>query len=120
MPTGIGEIAARMYLDGKEVAMRGEAALVGARRVSANGYHYIKTETGWRLTHHLVAEKKLGRPLHTDERVIFKNLNRDDLSPENIDVRKKYKQNPNVRKAQLRARIADLQAELAELEQADG
>ena len=120
MPVGIGEIAARMYLDGKEVAMRGEAALVGARRVSANGYHYIKTETGWRLTHHLVAEKNLGRPLREDERVIFDNGNRDDLSPENIIVRKKYKASIGRRAAQLRARITDLQAELKELEEADG
>jgi hypothetical protein len=100
--------------------VRGEIALVGARRVSANGYHYIKTETGWRLTHHLVAEKKLGRQLHEDERVTFENGNRNDLSPENIVVKKKYKVNPQRRAAQLRARILDLEAELAELEQANG
>jgi len=96
--------------------MRGEAAEVGARRVADNGYHYIKTENGWRLVHHIVAEKQLGRPLHDDERVVFLNKNRNDLTPSNIAVKKKNKINPRRRAAQLRARITELQGELAEVE----
>jgi hypothetical protein len=94
---------------------RGTAAEVGAVRISANGYHYTKTaDQGWRLTHHIVAEEKLGRPLREDERVHFIGK-KTDLSPGNIKVVEKGTGSIRRRKAQLEARIAELQGELDEI-----
>lgn len=50
----------------------GKKAADGATRLAPNGYHYTKVNGKWRLTHHLTAEKSLGRPLRSDERVLFK------------------------------------------------
>lgn len=95
---------------------RGQLAQEGATRVSANGYHYTKVGNKWRLTHHLVAEKKLGRSLREDERVSFKNpKNKLDLSPENIVVTEKGQGSIRRRKAQIEARLSELQAELDEI-----
>lgn len=60
---------------------------VGAVTLNANGYSSTKTSTGWRLTHHIIAEESLGRPLDTKvERCIFKDGDRTNLSPDNIAV----------------------------------
>jgi len=66
--------------------MKGSRAMLGDENVSANGYRYVKTSTGWRLKHHLVAEETLGRPLSPDERVSFKDRNRENFDPKNIIV----------------------------------
>ena len=96
---------------------RGKQAEVGTTRVSANGYHYTKTETGWRLTHHLEAEKMLGRPLRADERVSFKDPKKKmDFSSRNLVVTEKGSSSLRRRKAQIEARIEELQAELHEIE----
>lgn len=91
---------------------RGKAAGVGDTRTAKNGYHYTKTESGWRLTHHLTAEKMLGRPLKDNEIVQFKGskLNYDD--PDNIRIIVKRTSSLRKRKAQLEAKIEELQAEL--------
>jgi hypothetical protein len=100
---------------------RGQNAEVGATRVAQNGYHYTKVADrgdktpGWRLTHHLVAEKNLGRPLRADERVSFKNGKKNDLSPKNIVVSEKGKTSLRRRLAHLEARISELQAERDEI-----
>jgi len=95
---------------------RGKAVEVGSTRVSANGYHYTKTEGGWRLTHHIVAEREiLGRELRESERVEFVK-DRTDLSADNIRVTIQGRGSMRRRKAQLEARIAELRAELAEVE----
>lgn len=95
---------------------RGKVVDVGSTRVSQNGYHYTKVEedgkTRWKLTSHIVAEKKLGRRLREDERVTFRNGKKSDLSPDNIVVQEKGTGSIRRRKAQLEARIAELQAEL--------
>lgn len=97
---------------------RGKQAEPGATTVSQNGYHYTKVEDkgngkpGWRLTHHLKAEEKLGRPLRNDERVSFKNGNKRDLSLKNIEVKEKGQGSLRRRKAAIEARIEELQAEL--------
>lgn len=99
---------------------RGAAANVGATRVSANGYHYTKAvdpsdgKEKWRLTHHIIAEQKLGRPLREDERVHFVGK-KSDLSPDNIKVVEKGRSSLRRRKAQIEARIQELQAELEEI-----
>ena len=85
--------------------------------VSKNGYHYTKHEGRWRLTHHLVAEKKLGRPLREDERISFLNGNKRDLHPDNLLVTVKGKASIRQRIARLEARISELQGELDQLHQ---
>jgi hypothetical protein len=66
--------------------MRGKASSIGDTRVSLNGYHYTRTETGWQLTHRLVAEEKLGRPLRENERIRFVDNDRTNLDSDNIVV----------------------------------
>lgn len=93
---------------------RGKAAEVGATRVSQNGYHYTKTEKdGWRLTHHLTAEKMLGRPLRDDEMVKIQNKKEPyDNGGGNIEVIIKRTSSLRKRKAVLEAKIAEAQGEL--------
>lgn len=99
---------------------RGKAVDVGTTRVAQNGYHYTKVATPngkgqWRLTHHIIAEKKIGRTIREDERVVFVNGKKSDLRPENVEVREKGRGSIQRRKAQIEARIEELQAELDEI-----
>jgi hypothetical protein len=94
---------------------RGTTSEIGEERTSANGYRYVRTEDGWRFKHHIIAEKKLGRALNADERVIFKDKDRKNLKPENIEVVLQGTSSLRQKKARLEARIAELQAELAEV-----
>lgn len=96
---------------------RGKKANVGDERVAPNGYAYIRTETGWRLKHHVIAEEQLGRPLRVDERVVFHDGDRKNLKPSNIRVMLKGKASLRRRKAQLEARIEELKAELDDINQ---
>lgn len=91
---------------------RGKTAQVGATRISKNGYHNTKTETGWRLTHHLTAEKKLGRPLEENEIVQFVGSKTKPYDVNNVRVIIKRTSSLRKRKAQLEVRIAELQEEL--------
>lgn len=99
--------------------MRGELAPIGSTRVSANGYHYTKTgqPSDWRLTHHIIAEQKLGRPLNGNERVIFGDKGKTCLEPANIKVVPKGKGSLRRRIANIEARISELEAQKAELEE---
>ena len=65
---------------------RGQKASNGDTRVAPNGYHYTKTADVWRLTHHLVAEEKLGRSLLKAERCFFIDGDKQNLEPKNIRV----------------------------------
>lgn len=65
---------------------KGKKSEIGDENVAANGYHYVKTSTGWRLKHHLVAEQVLKRPLEDNERVSFRDSDRDNFAPDNIVV----------------------------------
>lgn len=98
--------------------MRGQTAELGAKRIAQNGYEYTKVEVNgksqWRLSHHLVAEEMLGRPLREDERVSFIGSRRN-LDPENIRVTLKGQTSVSKRLAQVEARIAELEAERDEL-----
>lgn len=87
---------------------RGQASKVGDVNIAHNGYHYTRCESGWRLTHHLIAESTLGRPIEPDETVSFADNDRTNLSPDNILVTK--------RKTSLRGRIATIEAKIMELE----
>lgn len=95
---------------------RGKAAELGETRTAANGYNYTKVEDrGWVLTHHLTAEKKLGRRLEADEQVRFadKKYKFDPTNPDGIIIIKKRKSSLRRRKAQLEMRIDELQGQLA-------
>jgi hypothetical protein len=98
---------------------RGRNAHEGDTMISQNGYHYTRTATKWRLTHHLVAEKKLGRPIAPDEQVYFVDKNRKNFDPANIEVRIKYTR-PTKREGQLWARIVPLVDEYIELKGEEG
>ena len=95
---------------------RGTKATVGATIVSQNGYHYTRCDTGWVPTHRLVAEQKLGRPLAENERVTFKDGDRTNLDPGNIVVSTKRTASIRRQIARTKARIKDLQAQVAILE----
>lgn len=94
---------------------RGQSSKVGDTRVSPNGYHYTKCANAWRLTHHILMEKKLGRSLKKDERVVFIDRKRSNLSPDNLKVQVKGEASVARQRARLTARINELQAQLSEL-----
>ena len=94
---------------------RGRASRIGDTRVSPNGYHYTRTAKGWELTHRLIAEETLGRPLADNERVKFKDNDRTNLYRDNIEVYVVKEQSKKKRIAVLEHRIQELQAELEDL-----
>ncbi len=105
-----------LYLENGVVVPRGQAAEDGATNVAPNGYHYTKQNGKWRLTHHITAEAALGRPIREDERVEFiDKSNKDPKDVDNIRVVKKSKGTTARKRAQLEARIMELQAQLEEL-----
>jgi hypothetical protein len=96
---------------------RGRNAEIGDKSTAANGYHYVRCASGWRLEHHVIAEETLGRAIDTGtDRVIFKDGDRDNLNPTNIIVKDKGVTSNKTRKARLKARIAELQAEYDAME----
>jgi hypothetical protein len=96
--------------------MKGVSAEIGDTRVAQNGYHYTRTKLGWELTHRIIAADKLGRALTEDERAVFNDGNRRNLSPDNIQVVVKKRGTKAARRTALVARIEQLQIELAELD----
>jgi hypothetical protein len=94
--------------------MRGKTVEDGATRVAANGYHYTKQNGKWRLTHHITAERKLGRPLKESERVHFTEPKgkRDPYDERYIKVVVQGTSSTRKRKAQIEARLDELIAEL--------
>lgn len=100
--------------------VRGRKAKVGDTRVAPNGYHYTRTPNGWELTHRIVAEQKLGRPLRDDERVRFVDGDRSNYEdPDNLDIYEVRKGSAAKRRARLEARKEAIEAELAELENSE-
>lgn len=89
---------------------RGRPSKDGDTNVSANGYHYTKIGGKFRLTHHIIAERALGRPIASDETVSFGDGDRTNLDPSNIVVSKR-KTSINGKIAALNARILELTAE---------
>jgi hypothetical protein len=66
-------------------------------------------------THRLVAEQKLGRALGRDEYTSFVDGNKENLSPDNIIVKKRGQASDRQRYNSLVARVTDLYDELHEL-----
>lgn len=94
---------------------RGKNAEVGDTYVSANGYHYTRAKSGYRLTHHLLAEEILGRELRSNEMVRFKDKDKTNLKKSNIQIIEKGSASLRRRRAVLEARIDELKAELEEI-----
>lgn len=83
--------------------------------VNKNGYHHTKTEEGWRLTHHIIAERSLGRALKTGESVRFIDGDRANLDPKNLVVIVRGSGSLRGQIARLDERIRELQAQREEL-----
>jgi hypothetical protein len=96
---------------------RGKPSKVGDTKISPNRYHYTRTENGWELTGRKIGAEKLGRALKNTERIRFLDGNQLNLDPSNIEVRE-VRTTPGAKRARLEARIEELQAQLAELEEA--
>jgi hypothetical protein len=96
--------------------MRGRRSNPGDTRVAPNGYHNTYTaDGGWRLTHHILIEMKLGRALKADERVEFIDKDRTNLEADNLRVVVKGASTKARERARITTRIADLEAQLREL-----
>lgn len=88
---------------------RGKQSKPGDERVAPNGYHYVKRKKGWVLKHHVIAEKKLGRPVRKNERVYFKDGDRNNFDEDNIEVRRVRTKEDRIK--ELDQRIDELKAE---------
>jgi len=95
---------------------RGEPAPVGATFVNQNGYHHTKTEDGWKATHVLNMETKLGRKLESNEFVKFVDGDRSNYDISNLELRVRGdRKSPEARIAAIDALIEELQAEKEDL-----
>lgn len=86
----------------------------GSTRVSKNGYHYTRTAEGWQLTHRLIMEEHIGRKLAVNERVIFVDTDRTNLSLDNLELQVTRTRVDRIR--ELRQRVQWLEAEIEQLE----
>lgn len=97
-------------LELEETLPKGVKSEPGETRWSPNGYHYTRTETEWRLTHHIIAEEHLGRPLSPNEMVLFIGA-KTDLRWENLRVVQKGTTSARRKLAKIEADIAELEAQ---------
>lgn len=96
---------------------RGYRSKVGDTRTSPNGYHYTRTPDGWELTGRILGAQKLGRKLEANERIRYKDGDRTNLDPDNIEVYVAKAKSPAAQKAALEAKRDELEAQIAELEE---
>lgn len=94
---------------------RGTRAKEGDVSIAQNGYSYTHTKEGRRLTHHIIAEEKLGRPLASNERVSFADGDRTNFDPSNILVTIKQAASIASRLAKVNRKIHELQQERSQL-----
>lgn len=87
---------------------------VGTERIT-NGYTVIRTEKGWVYKHRLIAEEMLGRPLEDNERVSFKDNDRSNFDPGNIEIKWKQANRGYRKRAFLQRKIQNLESKLVEL-----
>ena len=95
---------------------KGVAAAIGDTFINQNGYHHTKTETGWRATHVINMEEKLGHPLLPHEYVKFVDGDRSNYGIDNLELRTRGdRKGPQSRIDAIDAQIEELQAEREEL-----
>lgn len=95
---------------------RGRKSPVGTE-TAINGYIYVRLEDGrWEAKHRLVAEEKLGRRLTAREYIRFKDGDRNNLDPDNLEIKLINRYSLIKRREELVKKIASLQEELVELE----
>ncbi len=95
---------------------RGQTSEVGEERVQQNGYVTVRTETGWRFKHHVLAEELiLRRPLQANEMVKFRDGDKTNLHPDNLLVALRGSSNARKRLAVVQERIRELKAEEVQL-----
>lgn len=83
-----------------------------------NGYLAIKLDDGsWQYKHRILAEKKLGRPLSGNERVFFKDGDKTNLDPDNLEIRWQSPARQYKKRAHLRREILKTQAKLTDLQE---
>lgn len=89
----------------------------GDTRIAPNGYHYTYVAgTGWRLTHHIIAEEKYGRKIQPDVTVRFVDGDRTNLSPDNIVLKNKYEGKKGRRTETIKKLIDDHKRAIRELQ----
>lgn len=66
--------------------MKGRKASPGDTRIAPNGYHYTRLTDKWELTHRILMEKELGRPLQKGERVKFIDGDKTNIVIENLEL----------------------------------
>ena len=91
---------------------RGNKSEIGAENINTDGYAYVKTETGWRLKHHIIAEAKLDRKLTAMDRVYFKDGDRTNLDPDNLGVARKGASSKTRRMEKLTAKLENVIEEI--------
>jgi GTP-dependent phosphoenolpyruvate carboxykinase len=97
---------------------RGRVAPPGTETWNALGYCQVKTtDRGWVGKHILILEETLGRQLVFGERAIFKDGDKRNLDPNNIELAASDKKKSlQARIAKLKSEIEDRQALLKDLE----
>ncbi len=93
---------------------RGAKAKNGATRVAPNGYHYTKKNDKWHLTHRMIVEEKLGRPMLATERCFFIDGDKTNVDPENIGINE-VKGGIDKKIAEIEEKISDLKIQLKSL-----
>jgi hypothetical protein len=97
---------------------RGQTSKDGDTNVSTNGYHYTRVDGKWKLTHHVLAEEILGRPIDTKrEMVRFKDGDRTNLVVVNLEIIPKRQVGTRKRLSIIEAKLQELLAEKKFLEQ---
>jgi len=82
-----------------------------------NGYSTIKQNGGWRYTHHVIAEEQiLHRKLASNELVCFRDNDRTNLDPSNLEIKIKRPNRLMKKRALIRQRIREAQAKIEDLE----
>ena len=90
---------------------RGKPSPDGSTYTAKNRYHYTKQDGKWRLTHHIIMEEILGRPLAANESVRFIDGDRTNRKPSNLKLNRKHLITIEHRIEVIDGRIAELQSE---------
>lgn len=94
---------------------KGTELPVGSETINQKGYTSVKTETGWKSKHIIIAERNLGRLIDKEtERVLFRDRDRTNFDPDNIEVVTK-KETAYDRTSSLRTRLLRAERQVEKL-----